>query len=177
MSTLARSSALAGWCRGVLRCESGKASGEMAGHQHRRAFGAGFILSQTEMGAHNRCHILFLVRGGRVVRRSGSNWQHVLGRAHRPPGQDPTQIGELRRKAAVEGDELNFARAKFSHWRADTAVWDGNCHFRLGLGASLLAVRGSVFLRLLLVDTVRGWCSKDSASLLIFSARRFRKSW
>ena len=82
MSTLARSSALAGWCRGVLRCESGKASGEMAGHQHRRDFGAGFILSQTEMGAHNRCHILFLVRGGRAVRRSGSNWQHVLGRAH-----------------------------------------------------------------------------------------------
>ena len=78
--------------RGSLRCESGK---------EWLAIGID-ELSHTVTGAHNRCHIRFLVGGGRVV-KSGSTSQHVLWRVHQPLGQDRTESGELRGWHAMLG--------------------------------------------------------------------------
>ena len=49
-----------------------------------------------------------------------------------------------------------------------TLAWDANFYQCPGLGASLVAFRGSLFVRLVHMDTVRSWGNRDLASLLTF---------
>ena len=59
-----------------------------------------------------------------------------------------------------------------------TLAWDANFYPCFGLGASLVAFRGSLLVRLLHMDTVRSWCNKDLATLLaFFSQTEFQKNW
>ena len=85
-----------------------------------------------------------------------------------------------------DNEPFKLDAATFPRWSADgscgeiahqpfllaispmTLAWDANFYPCPGLGASLVALRGSLFVRLLHMDTVRSWGSRDLASLLTF---------
>ena len=59
-----------------------------------------------------------------------------------------------------------------------TLVWDANFYPCPVLEASLVALRGSLFARLLHMDTVWSWGNKDLTSLLAFFRQTaFQKNW
>ena len=92
----------------------------------------------------------------------------------------------MTRLQLADNEPFKLDAAKFPRWCANsscaeiahqpfllsiatmTLAWDANFYPCPGLGASFVALRGSLFARLLHMDTVRSLGNKDLASLLAF---------
>ena len=107
-----------------------------------------------------------------------------------------TKSAGMTRLQLADNEPFKLDAAEYPRWCADsscaemahqpflfliapmTLAWDANFNRCPGLGASLFAVRGSLFVRLLHMDTVMSWSIKDSASLLAFlNQTEFQKNW
>ena len=107
-----------------------------------------------------------------------------------------TKSADMTRLQLADNEPFKLDAAKFTRWCADgscaeivhqpflvaispmTLAWGANFYPRPGLGASLVALRGSFSVRFLHMDTVRSWGNKDLASLLtFFDQLELQKNW
>ena len=106
-----------------------------------------------------------------------------------------TKSAGMTRLQLADNEPFKLDAATFPRWCADgsgeiahqpfllaisamTLAWDANFYPCPGHGASLVALRGSLFVRLLHMATVRSWSNRDLASLLAFLCQtEFQTNW